>query len=71
MRTIIDIPQEIANNVDAVAKQEKRSKASVIRSALSEYLANKNQNSAKAAFGIWKNRKVDGLEYQSKIRSEW
>ena len=23
------------------------------------------------AFGLWKNREVDGLVYQEKVRSEW
>ena len=23
------------------------------------------------AFGLWSNRKIDGLEYQRKLRAEW
>jgi len=30
-----------------------------------------NSESLKKAKGIWKDKKIDGVEYQKKIRSEW
>lgn len=30
-----------------------------------------NIEAIKSAKGIWKDKKIDGVEYQKKIRSEW
>lgn len=44
-----------------------------IRQALTNYIANitKTKQSYKKSFGIWGNKKLDSLEYQNKLRSEW
>jgi len=46
------------------------SRAEIIRQAISAYIE-QNKPSAVDAFGIWKNKKVDGLAYQEKMRAEW
>jgi metal-responsive CopG/Arc/MetJ family transcriptional regulator len=71
MRTIIEIPKQTIRNLDKVGKQEKKSRAAIIREAIGMYLERKELSDAEGAFGIWKKRRGDGLEYQEKIRSEW
>ena len=53
----------------------------MIQAAVADYLADKERSSEAgraerraammAGFGIWKDRGIDGLEYQRRIRSEW
>ena len=71
MRTVIDVPEELIESLDQVGGSEKRSRAALIREAITEFLQRKSRPSAEAAFGIWKNTGVDGLRYQEELRSEW
>lgn len=71
MRTIVDIPEEIIKSLDELSVQENRSRASVIREALSEFLKAKPSSNINEAFGIWKRRKIDSIKFQEDLRSEW
>ena len=71
MRTIVDIPEELLRPLDELRTAENRSRASVIREALSEYLKNKPSSSMSDAFGLWTTQKIDSLKYQEDLRSEW
>ena len=71
MRTIIEVPDDDIKNLDRIVKQQKKSRAAIIREAIRLYLESKVVGSDKAAFGIWKGKKAEGLEYQKKLRSEW
>jgi len=71
MRTIVDIPKEVIASLDDVGHRTKRSRASLIRDAVSNYLVEVQTEKAEAAFGVWKSRKIDGLEYQTKAREDW
>jgi len=71
MRTIVDIPEEVIASLDDVGLRTKRSRASLIRDAVSAYLKDAQTEKAEAAFGVWKSRKVEGLEYQTKAREDW
>lgn len=71
MRTIIDIPQPILDEIDTLAKQEKISRAEAVRRAMTEYLEKRPRSRPDAAFGIWKSRKVDSLAYEDALRGEW
>lgn len=71
MRTIIDIPQHILDEIDALAKQEKISRAEAVRRAMAEYLEKRPRSRPRAAFGIWKSRKIDPLAYEDALRGEW
>jgi metal-responsive CopG/Arc/MetJ family transcriptional regulator len=71
MRTIVDIPDETLPVLDQWAKQNHVSRAAVIREAISMYLENKPLSSEEDFFGLWKNREVDGVEYQKTLREEW
>lgn len=70
MRTLVDIPEKQVHDLADICAAEKVSRAEIIRRAISAYLANKKSESVDA-FGLWKNRKVDGAAYQEQVRSEW
>ena len=71
MRALIDIDEKQIRELDRLAKGQKRSRASVIREAVSDYLDRKAADTDKDAFGLWGERKIDGLAYQDKMRGEW
>jgi predicted transcriptional regulator len=71
MRALIDIDEKQVRELDRLAKHQKRSRASVIREAVSDYLRRETAGADKDAFGLWGRRQIDGLAYQDKIRSEW
>jgi predicted transcriptional regulator len=71
MRTIIEIPDEVIESLDRVGDSEQRSRAALIREAISEYLRRKSLPPVAAAFGIWKDRQVEGVAYQERLRNEW
>jgi len=66
-----DIEEKQIRELDRLAKHQKRSRASVIREAVADYLDRKAADTDKDAFGLWGQRKIDGLAYQDKIRGEW
>ena len=72
MRTLVDIPDDVIAFLDALALQNKRSRAAEVREALSNHVRDRTRNDwiAKGA-GLWKHRTdiVDGLEYQEKVRN--
>lgn len=71
MRTIIDIPQHILDEIDTLAKREKISRAEAVRRAMAEYLEKRAHHKPDAAFGIWKSRKIHPLAYEDALRGEW
>ena len=71
MRTLVDIEKPQLEKLDQHASRHKRSRAAVIRQAVAEYLKKHEEGGLKEAFGLWRDREVDGLEYQEKMRSEW
>ena len=71
MRTVIDVPEELIESLDQVGGTEQRSRAALIREAIMEFIKQKSAPSAEAAFGIWKQKGVDGLRYKEEMRGEW
>ena len=71
MRTIIDIPQAIIEEIDEHARREDISRAEAVRRAMAEYLESRRISRRDAAFGIWKSKKVDALAYEDDLRGEW
>lgn len=71
MRTLVDIDDSQIEDLNALAIRLKRSRAALIREAVAEYLDKNVGDDIEAAFGLWGDRKIDGLAYQEKLRSEW
>ncbi|MEK6540876.1 MAG: ribbon-helix-helix domain-containing protein [Pseudomonadota bacterium] len=73
MRTLVDIPDEDIEKLDALASKAKRSRASAIREAVKLYLVQNNSNDwIERGYGYWADREdiKDGLEYQLAIRED-
>ena len=71
MRAWVDIGDTQLRELDELSKAEKRSRAALIREAIDDFLAKRRSKHQGDAFGLWGKRKVDGLVYQEKVRSEW
>jgi len=71
VRTLVDIPAEDLELVNGVVKKLDISRAEFVRRAISFYLEPHRADPAAGAFGIWRDRPVDGLDYQERIRGEW
>lgn len=70
MRTIVDIPDEQLSLLATVCQQEDISCAEAIRRALTMFLG-RRVGEVDNAFGLWKDRGVDGVEYQRSLRGGW
>ena len=71
MRISVDVGDAQLEELDELSKTEKRSRAALIREAIDDYLAKRPRKHQGDAFGLWGQRKVDGLVYQERVRSEW
>ena len=70
-RTIVDIPGEQVNALDRIRAQQHVTRAALIREAIAMYLRTHHAGLAEEAFGIWRNKPVDALAHERKLRSEW
>lgn len=71
MRTLVDLGDSQVEALDELARARKKSRAALIRQAIDDFLAAHHADRRADAFGLWGKRKVDGLAYQKKVRSEW
>jgi hypothetical protein len=70
MRTLIDIPDKQIDALTMLCTTKKISRAELIRQAITAYVES-NKPATVDAFGLWKDKKIDGLAYQEEARSEW
>jgi hypothetical protein len=74
VRTLVDIPRDDIEKLDAVAAKEKRSRASTIRDAIKLYLVQKGDSRSwiERGYGLWADREdiPDGVEYQRAMRED-
>jgi metal-responsive CopG/Arc/MetJ family transcriptional regulator len=73
VRTLVDIPDEDIEKLDALAAKSKRSRAAAIREAVKLYLREQSDNNwIERGYGYWADRDDvrDGLEYQLAIRED-
>lgn len=72
-RFLVDIPDEDLARLDALAKAEGRSRAALIREAVTEHIAASTKDWLEAGFGLWAKYGFteDGLDYQNRLREEW
>ncbi|MER1967957.1 CopG family transcriptional regulator [Castellaniella sp. GW247-6E4] len=54
-----------------IVEAQQRPRAAVIRDAVEAYIANHARPSGAEVFGAWRDKRLDGLEYQQTLRSEW
>jgi predicted transcriptional regulator len=57
--------------LDRVGKTHQKSRAALVREAITDFLREKSIPQAEAAFGLWKERNLDGVAYQNDLRQEW
>jgi Ribbon-helix-helix protein, copG family len=70
MRVLIDLSADQIGDLALLCQSEKISRAELIRRAISHYLA--TQKTAPVnAFGLWRDKAVDGLAWQQQVRDEW
>jgi metal-responsive CopG/Arc/MetJ family transcriptional regulator len=70
-RILVDLPDSQVEELAALVETEQRSRAAVIRDAIDAYIAQHKRTLGADVFGLWKSKKIDGLEYQQELRSEW
>jgi predicted transcriptional regulator len=76
-RILADLPEEDIKWLDALAAEQGKSRASVLREAVATYKAQSQPASDKdwldQAFGIWKDRTDigDSVEWQRRERASW
>jgi predicted transcriptional regulator len=72
VKALIDIPDNQLKALAQIGERRKLSRAAIIREAIASYLRSQpREKPAGDAFGLWGDRKIDGLDYQEKLRSEW
>jgi predicted transcriptional regulator len=71
MRILVDIDEPHLRKLDHLARGERRARAAMVREAIAEYLDRRAPQVLDNAFGLWGERKTDGLSYQENARSEW
>jgi Ribbon-helix-helix protein, copG family len=72
-RILVDVPAEDVRKLDEIAKREGKSRAAVLREAVSNYLAASRKEGFEQYFGLWARHGVtiDPHEYDRKRRAEW
>ncbi len=70
MRTLVDLPDTELEELTAMSRSRKTSRAELIRQAVAGFLA-QNRAGVDESFGLWKGRGVDGVEYEKRLRDEW
>jgi metal-responsive CopG/Arc/MetJ family transcriptional regulator len=70
MRTLVDLPEAELEQLNALSRERRVSRAQLIRQAVAGYLE-QNRTGLEETFGLWKKKTVDGMEYQERLRGEW
>jgi metal-responsive CopG/Arc/MetJ family transcriptional regulator len=70
MCTLVDLADSDLEELNELSRSRKTSRAQLIRLAVKGFLA-QNRPGMQEAFGLWKERREDGIAYQDRLRSEW
>ncbi|WP_338859810.1 ribbon-helix-helix protein, CopG family [Mycetohabitans rhizoxinica] len=70
-RILVDLPDSRIEELAVIAETEHRPRAAIIRDAIEAYIFQRKRTLGADVFGLWKNKKIDGLAYQQELRSEW
>lgn len=71
MRTIIDIPDDQVEELARLGRRERVSRAELIRRAIAAFLRRHDTPEDDHAFGLWRDRRRDGLAYEDDLRRDW
>ncbi len=72
-RILADLPEEDIKWLDARAAEQGKSRAAVLRDAISAFRDREGKAGIEKFFGLWERHgsSVDGLEYEQELRGEW
>lgn len=72
-RILADLPDEDIDWLDRLAAEQGKSRASVLREAVSAYRSEAPKDWIEAGFGLWARNgiAIDPAEYERKRRAEW
>jgi hypothetical protein len=70
VRILVDLPETELEQLNALSRERRVSRAELIRRAVAGYLA-QNRTGLEESFGLWKKKGVGGMRYQERLRSEW
>lgn len=72
MPTMIELTEPQAKSLSVLAEHGHRSLSELVEQAVSDYL-NRHlpAQEGDAAFGLWRQKREDGVTYQERLRSEW
>ncbi len=73
MRFLADLSDDDVKWLDSRAAEESKSRAAVLREAVSAYRAEQSKQGIERYFGLWARHgsAVDGLDYERRMRGEW
>lgn len=71
VRTIVELPSEQVEHLDAHCRRQRISRAEGIRRAVSMMLADTASTEVTRAFGLWRGRNNDALARLESLRDEW
>jgi hypothetical protein len=73
MRFLADIPEDDLKWLDAKAREQGKSRAAVLREAVSTYRAGASDDWIDRGFGLWKGRTDigDSVQWQRRERASW
>lgn len=73
MRILADLPDDDIAWLEQRARESGKSRAAVLREAVSSYRAERQKDGIERYFGLWARHgfKEDGVDYQRRMRAEW
>ena len=67
----MDLPEEQIAGLAELCEQERISCAEAVRRAVADCLKACHATERGSFLGMWRNRRIDGVEYQRALRDEW
>lgn len=72
MKALVDISGELVKGLAEICAREGVSRAEGIRRAIALFVQRQEFHPADSnAFGLWRDRKVEGTAYEDSLRAEW
>jgi len=71
MRVTLTLTAAQVRALALICRRERISRTEAVRRAVSEYLSGRSGGPSEVAFGIWRGRDTEGLDYQRRARREW